>query len=102
MRVKIYYNHYDVRAIPGSFAVADQLFVIGGMKIQRRVALKRDILMTDAIDQRNQLAQAVGPVQIPMPNLVLLRIEILLATCAERTALQQLKRRSVNAVVRAQ
>jgi len=68
----------DVREVVGALRVRDDLVVLGGVEHQTRVALQRRILAANFVDQRDQLAQAVGAVAVPAADLVLLGVEVLL------------------------
>src|SRR5258706_9427531 len=82
--------------------VAQHLVVVGRMEAQAPVALQRRIFLSHVVELGDQLAQAVGPVALPAPDLVLLGVEVLLAARLARRVLHQLERRAVHAVIRRQ
>ena len=56
------------------------------------------LLAPDRVDARDEVAQAVRPLEVPVADLVLLRVEIFLAARLARLVLQQLEGRAVDAV----
>src|SRR5471030_246061 len=83
------------------FAVTNQEVVIDFMEFERPVLLQGRIFTTDAVHRRNQIAQTFGLIYIPVPELVLFRIQILFVSRMHWTRLKQLERRAVNSIVRA-
>ena len=88
MRIEIDDHQDEVGAVVGLLAVADKLVVVGKVKLERPVTLQCLIAITYAVDACDQLAQTVGPIEIPMADFVLFRIEIFLAAMAHRAMLQ--------------
>src|SRR5690349_18800664 len=98
VRAEIDDNQDNVRSIGGCFAVADQLIVIDGMKLEAPVILERRVVVPNAIDERHQFAERSGTVPIPSPDLVFLRIQVLLASLPDGAAFAHFKSGPVNAV----
>src|SRR5438067_6665672 len=67
--------------------VAQQLLVVGRMKAQAPVALQSGVLLPHLVQLGDQPPQAVRPLAVPRLDLVLLRIQILLAPSLPRRAL---------------
>ena len=72
------------------------------MEPQAVVALESRVVLADVVDQRDQLAQAVGALQVPASELILLRIEVFLGALLARLVLTELEGRSIDAVARTQ
>src|SRR5580698_1806993 len=83
-------------------AVAKNIWIIDGMKMKRTVTVKRRIIATDVVDQRNQPSQTVIRTTVPAPDLVLLTIEIFFASWLGRCIFAKFKRRAIYTVVRPQ
>ena len=82
--------------------VSDQLIVVDGAEMQGAVRLQRGIFPPDAVHARDQRPQAVGLLQAPMPQLIFLRVAVLLAARFARRAFHQLICRPIDAVIRGQ
>src|SRR5579875_1700655 len=100
MGIEVDDDHDDVRTILAHFAVGNDLIVVHGMKPESDVALQSSVVLADSIDLRDQSFQAVGTLDVPDAYLVLLRVEILLASGMQRAILKQFERGSVNSIVR--
>src|ERR1700739_824310 len=72
------------------------------MESERPIILKRRVGVANLIDSRDQWTKAVGTIEIPMPDLVFLGIEIFFAAVTDGAIFQQLKGWPIDAVVRAQ
>ena len=79
-------------------AVADDLGVIGRVEDQAPVRLQSRVLVPDAVDPGDEVAQVVRAAQRPLRDLVLLRIEVLLLARRDRLADAQFEGRAVDAV----
>ena len=66
------------------------------------VRLEGRVLAADPVDLADQRSERVGPLQVPAADLVLLRVQVLLAAGLARDVLEQLERRAVDPVRRAQ
>ena len=62
-----------------ALAPADDAIVVDAVEPQGVVALQRRVRAADRVHQADQVAQAVGPLEVPVPHLVLLGVEVLLA-----------------------
>src|SRR3954468_2926930 len=71
--------------------IAQQLVVVRRMEAQAPVRLQRGVLPPDPVQARDQRPQAVGALAIPALDLVLFRVQILLAARLARQALHQLE-----------
>src|SRR3954465_15934675 len=70
------------------------------MEAQARVGLQRAMLATYAIHSRDQVAEAVPAIELPMKKLILLRIAVLFAARVTWLVLEQFKRGPIDAVAR--
>ena len=75
--------------------------MICGVEVQPLITLKRRILPTDPVHQADELFQTIVPLDIPLCDLVLLRIEILLTPLLQRTVLAQFKSGAIDPIARA-
>jgi len=80
--------------------INQQLRIVDVVEAQAPVALQGGIRLPHTVQQRDQLAQAVGAPEVPALHLVLLRVEVLLASGLAGRVLEELVRRPVDAVVR--
>src|SRR5690349_19965724 len=88
----------NIRSIGECFAAAGQLIVIDGMKLEAPVILERRVVVPNAIDERHRFAERSGTIPIPSPDLVFLRIHVLLASLPDGAAFAHFKSGPVNAV----
>src|SRR5664279_1953836 len=102
MRVEVNDDQNEGRTVFRTLAVTDKLIVADRMKLDGPIVLQRGIFQADPIYKRNKLMQTVGPVQIPLTNLIFLGIEIFLTALLQRAVVQQLESGPVNAIIRAQ
>ena len=102
VRVEIHNRHKQVGAIIRLLAVANELIVISVVELQRPVILQSRILVANFVHARNQVAQAVGPVEVPVSDLVLLGVQVFFAAVLDGPIFLQLKRRAVDSVVGAE
>src|SRR5687767_2046803 len=58
--IEVHRNEYRIGFVP--FAVNQELRVVDGMEVQAPVALQRRVVVADAVQARDQLAQAVGSI----------------------------------------
>src|ERR1044072_5421044 len=86
-RIEAHRDQHHVAEVLRRLAVAEDLVVLGGMEGERRVRLQGGVLPPDAVDEGDELGEAVGPVDVPGAELVLLRVEVLLASLLERPVL---------------
>src|SRR6185503_19907242 len=88
--------HDDETQVPTLFLrIRQELLAVGRMKLQAPVGLQRDVLLPYFIQFPDQGSEAVRPVALPALDLVLLRIQVLLAARLARLVLHQLVRRAV-------
>ena len=64
MRIEV--GHHDQRVVAGGLAVAEHQGVVDGVEAQVPVRLQRRILAADAIEAGDVVAQAVGPLEVPV------------------------------------
>ncbi len=84
------------------FTVTNQLFVVNRVEAQAAVAVKRGILPADAVDACDDVLETAGGVYVPGPDLVLFRVQVILAAELARLVIAQFKSRSINAVIGSQ
>src|SRR5215472_2104999 len=84
------------------FGEGQQSFVVGPEEAQGPILLERRVLAAEAVDLGDQRPQAARPLQVPVPDLILLRVQVVLATRRQRRHLRQFEGRSIDAVARAQ
>src|SRR5678815_3799910 len=101
MRVEIHDHDDDIAEIFSSFRVANHLLIIDLMKTEAPIALERRIVLANSVHMRDEVFQTVGAFPVPMLDLVLLRIEILLAARLSWTIFQQLEGRTVDSIIAA-
>lgn len=80
--------------------VGDQLVVVGRMEVKSIVELERLVVATDPVDQSDERRKAGRALEVPGPDLVLLRSEVLLRAALAGKVLLQLERRTVDPIVR--
>ena len=80
MGVQIHNRQDDIGEVFGVFAVADELFVLDWVETQVPVTLERGVLPSDTVDPRYKVLEAVLPADIPVPDLILFRIQVFLAS----------------------
>src|ERR1051326_7090769 len=90
------------QVIPRLFRVAEELVVVGGMEAQAPVALQRLVFLAHFVQPRYQRAQAVRAIALPALDLVLLGVQVFLASRLARRIVHQLERRAIHAVIRRQ
>src|ERR1700692_4275566 len=88
-------DEHGLIAVRMRLAVGEQRIVIDGMEFQAAVALQRRVVAADAVHARDEVAQAVRTLQVPVTQLVLLRIKIIFAAGVARRMLHELKCRAV-------
>src|SRR2546429_4735446 len=81
-------RHQD-EVVPRLLGVADELVIVGRMEAQAPVALQRGILLPHGVQAADERPQAVRPIALPALDLVLLRVEVLLASRLARRRLHQ-------------
>ncbi len=99
VRVQVDDADDNVARIVGLLAVGDQLVVVDTVETQAPVRLQRLVLPPGLVHQRDQVAQAVRPVDLPVALLVLLGVQVLLAARLSWLVFHQLERWAVDAVV---
>src|SRR5437899_2003787 len=101
--IQVYDHDYEVASVFGLLAVTDELIVGDGMEAQTVVAMQCRILAPDAVHPRDQLAQAVRPIDVPAFDFVLFGVLVFVAA-GFRTwrDLAELERRAVDAVAGAE
>src|SRR5262245_25426085 len=72
------------------------------MEVQAPIALESRILTTDAIYVADKLPQTVRSFKIPLPDLILLRMQILFASRFTRNVLTEFESRAVNPITGSQ
>ena len=102
VRVDVDHRQDHVGIVRRALGVREQLVVLGRVEPQPAVGLERGILLPDSVDDRDQLAQAVGTVAIPFPRLVLLRVQVFLRTLFAGAVFHELESRAVDPVAGAQ
>ena len=80
-------HDYDIVQIVGVLAEADDLVVVDVVEPEIGVALQRLVLSTYPVHARDETLEAVRAVEIPVANLVFLRIEVFLAAGVTRAIL---------------
>src|SRR5215472_6317248 len=85
-----------------AFGERQQPFVVGPEEAKGPVLLQRRVLAAEAVDLGDQRPQAARPLQVPVPDLILLRVQVLLAPGGQRRHLRQFEGRPIDAVARAQ
>ena len=100
MRIEVDDDQHGVGAVGRRLAVGDDLGVVGRVEAQRPIGLQRRMLAADLVDARDQLLDVPGPIPVPVPELVLLRVGVLLGA-GHRLRLAQLEA-AVDAVARAE
>jgi hypothetical protein len=98
MGVEVDHHQDDVGQILGCLGVADELFVIDGMKAQTPVALERRVFPADPVHPADDVPQAVASINIPGFDLVLFRIQVLFTAEFFDLIFAEFKGRTVNAV----
>src|SRR5690606_11076339 len=78
-------------AAPGELREPEDLVMAGVQKSDVGVLLKSAVLPPDAVHLANQVVERIGAAEHPLPDLVLLRVEILLASLAHRNVLVELE-----------
>src|SRR5215469_16862036 len=84
-------DHDDVSAVCAGLGVAEQPLVVGVQEAKGTILLKRGVLAADAVDLRDQRAQAVALCQVPVASLILLGVEVILPTRRQGGNLRQLE-----------
>src|SRR5216684_6488644 len=74
MRIEVDHHYDDVGEICGRLAVDNQLIVVDRVKAQTPIAVQSGILMTYVVHARNQASETIGVINIPLPDLVFLRV----------------------------
>src|SRR5262245_9269483 len=97
MRVEVHDDDEDIREIGCRLSVCDEGAVVDGEEAQPAVVATRRVFAADAVQQRDQRLEAPGGVQVPMANLVLLRVPVILRA-RERVADAELEGRTVDPV----
>src|SRR6185295_753529 len=90
VRIHVHRHQDLVEPVFGSLAVEKDAVVGGRIEAKVPVFAPRGILSPDSIHQRDEGAKVSRRVWAPIPELVLVRIEILLAARSERLVLAQL------------
>ena len=104
-RIEVHDEEHDVVIAAGqddALAPAEDHVVLDALEPQRVIVLQRGCARRIAVHPADQVAQAVGAFEVPVPDLVLLRVEVFLAARLAGGALLQLEHRSVDPVVRAE
>ena len=101
-RIDVDHDQQHVRPVRRRLRVGDELIARDILEVQRRVVLERRIRVPDRVHARDQIAQALGAIEVPRPDLILLRVEILFAAGFARRILEELECRPVDPVIRAQ
>ena len=78
VRVQVDHAQDHVRQVRRALGVADDLLVVGLVEPQPAVALEGRVLPPHPVDQRDELAEDVRLVPVPVAELVLLAVEVLL------------------------
>ena len=86
-RIEVHHREDDVRAVLGALAVGDELVVVDAVEAQAAVALQRGVLLPDAVHAADEVRQALRPLELPVADLILLRVEVLLAALFQWLAL---------------
>ena len=68
----------DLIAAAG-FAVAEDVRIVGGVEVERAVALERGVVAADLVDPGDERSEAVGGRAIPVADLVLFAVEVFFA-----------------------
>ena len=89
-------------AVGARLAVGDELLVVDRVELEAVVRLQRRVLAADAVEARDVVAEGLGRLQVPLPDLVLLGVEVLLAPLLPGRGDQQLEGGAVDPVARAQ
>ena len=77
VRVEVDDDEHLVRAVVGGLGEGDDLIVVHLLEAQVGVALERLVLAAAGIEAGDQAAQAVRPLNVPLLDLVLLRVVVL-------------------------
>ena len=72
IRAQIDDDQDDVGSIRRALAITNQLIIICRVEVQALIPVKRRILPTDPIHEADELLQTVGPLDLPLLDLVLL------------------------------
>src|ERR1700754_595146 len=99
-RVEIDGNQNAVAAT--GFAVAEDVWVIYWMKVERAVAVEGRIAAPDLVDLGDERSEAVAGGTIPMADLIFFTVEILFAAELDGEIFAEFEGRAVDAVDRAQ
>src|SRR5438067_9847354 len=99
-RIEIHRDQNQV--IARLLRVADELLVVRRMEAQAPVALQRGVLLAYVVEPRDEWTQAVRPLALPALDLVLLGVQVFLASRLARRIVHQLERRAIHPVVRCQ
>src|SRR5690349_20937520 len=70
--IEIDHRQDDIGPVLGSLAVADHLLVADWMEAQTPVAVQGAVVAADGVEARNERAQALRALDIPLPDLVFL------------------------------
>src|SRR5690349_4220612 len=87
VRIEVHDRDDDVAAVGIRLAISDDLLVVGVDEFERMIELQGRMRATRLVQARHQLAHRSRLTHVPMPNLVLLRIEVILAAALARTML---------------
>ena len=72
IRTQIDDDQYDVGSNRRALAITNQLIIICRVEMQALISVKRRILSTDLIHEADEVLQTVGPLDLPLLDLVLL------------------------------
>src|SRR5436190_10689655 len=89
MRIEVDNRYNDLGAVEVRFGISDDLFVVGVDEFKRMIELQRRMRPPRLIKALDQLAHRARLGRVPMPDLVFLRIEVLLAAVFAWTVLAQ-------------
>ena len=91
-------GQHGVAPIGGLLGVREQRVVVDVMEHEPLVRLQGRVLAADPVDLADQRSEGVRALQVPAADLVLLRVQVLLAAGLARDVLAQLERRAVDPV----
>src|SRR5215472_12147931 len=90
-RVQVDDHHDRVAALLIGLRIREEALVVRLQEAQRALLLERPVLPADLVDLRDERAQAARLPEVPVPYLVLLRVQVLLAAGGQRRDLDQLE-----------
>src|SRR5262249_9591507 len=91
-------DQHLVGKIVGAFAEHDDLIVVDLVEAQMSVGMEGWILAADLVHAGDQLPEAIGPIEIPMLDLELLRVGVLFFAWRQWPIVAQLEGRAIDTV----